>query len=227
MKDELRLLREARPHVRPPSSRVVESARSDLMATITNHNERPSRGPKGPRRKRLRTGVLATVGVLTTAAAGWAVIPQGRNLPTPPFSGETWELTVGEESNGDGTYKVCRAFWPAGAPANDGNGLGGGGCETSPVEVPEGQVISDVVPAVRTEKGIVLLVDLTKRPVTKVVIETDGGESFEIAPFAMPDSGEQFVAVELPGDTTEVSVSAFDTEGHFIDGQSLKDLAVD
>lgn len=87
-------------------------------------------------------------------------------------------------------------------------------------------MISDVVPAVRTEAGIVLLVDLTKRPVKKVVIETDGGESFEIAPFAMP-SGEQFVAVELPDDATEVSVSAFDTEGHFIDGQSLKDLEVD
>ncbi|HEV2070209.1 MAG TPA: hypothetical protein VGR26_10480 [Acidimicrobiales bacterium] len=227
MKDELHVLREARPHVRPPSSRVVESARSDLTATITNHNQRSSRGPKDPRPKRLSTGVIATVAVLTTAAAGWAVIPQGGNLPTPPFSGETWQLTVGEDSNGDGTYKVCRGFWPAGAPANDGNGLGGGDCETSPVEVPEGKVVSDVVPGVRTETGIVLLVDLTKRPVTKVVIETDRGESFEIAPFAMPDSGEQFVAVELPGDTTGVSVSAFDTEGRVIDGQSLKDLAVD
>lgn len=216
--DELSLVRDGRPQVAPPTARVVDSARSELMDSIKQAN------PNGERRRRrlLARAAVASVGILATAAAAWAVIPQGGNLATPPFSGATWALTVGEESNGDGTFKVCRSFSPAGEKLQMGNSLGGSGCETSPVEVPTDGVITDVIRAFDTPTGVVVLVDLTKDTVSTVTVETDSGESHEVAPFAMPESGEKFVAVEVTNTATEISVSAYNRDGKRIDGHVLK-----
>lgn len=224
MKNELQLLREGRPNVEPLTVEVAQSARSELMASITGETAgTPSRTMRLARKPLARVA-LVSLCVLATAAAGWAVIPRGGNLPDAPFAGVSWELTVGEESNGDGSFKVCRSFKPRGEDLQMGNSLGGAGCETSPVRAPAGDVIDDLIVAFNTGSGGVLLVDLTKRPVSKVVIQTDTGESHQVAPFAMPKSGEQFVAVELRTNATEISVRAYDDE-RSVGSRVFRDLA--
>lgn len=226
MNDELEQVRDARPHVDPPSPRVVHSARSSLMAQI-QQSDHPTESRNGPSsRRRLGTGLLV-VSVLATAAAGWAVVNRGGNLPDAAFEGETWELVVGEESNGgDGTFKVCHSFRTPNLTPADGNGLGGAGCETSPADAPAGAVIVDAAAAIATPTGVVILVDLTTAPVGEVVLTADTGEVFTITPFVMPQSGERFVAAEMPGTPASVSVDALDPDGVLLDSRVITDLAV-
>lgn len=227
MNDELERVREARPRVDPPSPPAVQRARSSLMAQI-QLSEAPTGSQRGAnsRHRWVKGGVLA-VSVLVTAAAGWAVVSRGGNLPEPAFEGETWELVVGEESNGgDGTFKVCHSFRAPNLTATDGNGLGGAGCETSPNDAPEGALIADVIPAVATPSGVAVMVDLTTTPVSRVVLTTDGGEVLRVTPFVMPQSGEQFVAAELSGTPASVMVDAVDADGAVLESHLLTDLSV-
>lgn len=214
--DELTWVSDLRPDVPPPSAQVVQSARSELMATIVTETM-PTGTTRDRRRKLLVRGALVSLCVVATAAAGWAVIPRGGNLSSPPFSGDSWELTVGEESNGNGTFKVCRSFTPVGEDLQMNNSLGGAACETSPANAPKDDVITDVVRAFTTKTGTVVLVDLTKYPVSTVTIETDAGMSQDISPFAMPESREQFVAVEVVAEVRTIVVTAYDDAGVQLD----------
>lgn len=189
--------------------------------------DHPAEARKGPRsRQRLGRGLLV-VSVLATAAAGWAVVNRGGNLPDAAFDGETWELVVGEESNGgNGTFKVCHSFRTPNLTPTDGNGLGGAGCETSLEGAPAGAVIADATAAVATPTGVVILIDLTTAPVAEVVLTADTDEVLMITPFVMPQSGEQFVAAEMSGAPTSVRVDALDADGAVLDSQVITDLTV-
>lgn len=226
MSDELQRVRDARPHVDPPSPRVVHSARSSLMAQV-QQSDHPTESKNGSRsRQRLGRGLLV-VSVLATAAAGWAIATRGGNLPDPAFGGQTWELVVGEESNGgNGTFKVCHSFRTPNLTPTDGNGLGGAGCDTSPEDAPAGAVIADATAAVATPTGVVILVDLTTAPVAEVVMTTDTGEVLRFTPFVMPQSGEQFVAAEVLGKATSVQVDALDPQGTILESRTVTDLSV-
>ena len=134
---------------------------------------------------------------------------------------------MGEESNGgDGTFKVCHSFRDPTLTASDGNGLGGAGCETSAAEAPAGALIADVIPAIATPTGVVVLVDLTTAPVAEVVLTADTGEVLRLTPFVMPQSGEQFVAAELFGTPTSVKVDAVDDQGTLLESHLVTDLSV-
>ena len=226
MKDELDQVRTARPDIQPPSPRLVESERNRLMAHITDHKQSLAPGEQQIRRSRRWTVPMVVVAALATAAAGWAVASREGNLDTPPFSGETWKLIVGEGSNGDGTYKVCHKFQPTNEAATDGNGIGTAGCETSSSDSLTGSVITDVVPAVNTPTGLVMFVDLTAQPVAAVRVVADGGTALEIVPFRMAESGEQFAAVEIPGAPTSVTIEAIDTDRAVIGSRTVTEPVV-
>lgn len=196
------------------------------MAQI-QQSDHPAESKNGPSSRRRLGRSLLVVSVLATAAAGWAVANRGGNLPDAAFEGETWELVVGEESNGgDGTFKVCHSFRTPNLTPTDGNGLGGAGCETSPGDAPAGAVIADATAAVATPTGVVVLVDLTTAPVGEVVLTADTGEVFTITPFVMPQSGEQFVAAEMSGTPSSVSVDVLDPDGAVLATLVITDLAV-
>lgn len=196
------------------------------MAQI-QQSDRPTESKKGPGPHHRWTRGLLVVSVLATAAAGWAVATRGGNLPDPAFAGETWELVVGEESNGgNGTFKVCHSFRNPNVALTDGNGLGGAGCETSPDDAPAGVFIADASPAIATPTGVVILVDLTTAPVAQVELTADTGEVVTLTPFVMPQSGEQFVAAELSGAPSSVRVDALDDQGNVLETDVITDLAV-
>lgn len=224
MRDELDQVRDARPEPERPSPRLVQSERNRLMAHIRNHEQSLPPVEQQSRRRQRWTVPLVVVAALVTAAAGWAVASREGNLDTPPFSGKTWQLTVGEGSNGDGSYKVCHSFQRTDQAPTDGNGLGTAGCETSRSDVGADSAITDVVPAVDTPTGLVIFVDLTTRPVATVRVVPDEGPVLEVASFRMPQSGEQFAAVEISGTPISVAVEAVDRHGTVIESRTIRDL---
>ncbi len=226
MTDEINQIRDARPRVLPPSPRLVETERSRLMAHIRDHHD-PAREIASRKTGRSRRWAipLAVVTVLGTAAAGWEAL-RGGNLDFPPFSGESWELIVGEETNGDGTYKVCYRFQSPNETPNDGNGLGRGGCTTSPDVSRTDRVILEVQSALQTPNGTVIFIGLSQQRVAKLIVTADGGSAVEVAPFAMPQSGKQLAAVELLGPATSVRVEALDDQGTVLETQVLSDLNI-
>ena len=77
MNDELDRLRASRPDVDPPSDRLVQSERQHLMTHITEttRDRRVDETPDDPakRNRRLWMAPALAVGLLATAAAGWAM----------------------------------------------------------------------------------------------------------------------------------------------------------
>lgn len=104
------------------------------------------------------------------------------------------------------------------------NSLGGAGCETSPADS-SGSIISKVNVAFRTDSGIVVLVDLTTERVSSVAVATDSSFETELEPFAMPQSQEQFVAVEVDIASTAVEVVALGEDGEVLERVLLEDLS--
>jgi hypothetical protein len=184
------------------------------IITMGNH------GSVGRRTRKRITLIAAALLVVTATAAGAAAFRDGL-LDVPPFSGEHWQLIVGEEANGDtGTYKVCHRFAPAEEP-DDGNGFGPSGCVTWPSDAAPGRIIIDAVP-VETLDGTLLFLDLSATPVGSVSTVTDAGQRVEVEPFAMPQSRKQFAVVELPAGTRSVTVRLVGGDGAVLEHRSVR-----
>ncbi len=138
-------------------------------------------------------------------------------LPTSPnvtaFSGETWQLVVGEAENpGTGSWKVCHAFGPR--SRSDGNGFGPSGCVTWPDDRPEdGEVLVAAEVAYVTPGGVVLFVDLISELVDHVVVRLADGRSVDVVPFRLPGSGKGFVATEIPNHDGPVTIEVVGVDG--------------
>jgi hypothetical protein len=188
-----------------------------LMEEIMTMGDRASTGRRTRKRMPL---IAAALLVVTATAAGAAVFGDGL-VDTPPFSGDHWQLIVGEDANGDtGTYKVCHRFAPAKAP-DEGNGFGPSGCVTWPPNAPTERIIIDAVP-VETPDGPLLFLDLSSTPFETVSTTTDGGHRADVQPFRMPQSGKQFAVVELPASTRSVTVRLLDRDGTLVEHRSVR-----
>lgn len=142
--------------------------------------------------------------------AGGRVVQEG-NLDTPPFSGDGWQLIVGEGPNPPtDTYKVCHSFAPASGP-NEANGFGPSGCVTWPDDATD-TIIMDAIPFTTPDGQILLFVDLTADSFDTVSVVLDDGSTRDVAPFAMPQSGKQFAVVELPADTNTIEIQLLDED---------------
>lgn len=184
--------------------------------------------PTARHRTRTKTAlVLASAMLVLGATAAWAFTQTGV-FSDPAFSGDTWKLTVGEEANGDiGTYKVCHVFERR-EGANMGNGFGVSGCgDWGPKgTAARGSAFIDVVPAIDTGEEVVLFVDLTPKPVAKVVVVPDEGERVSVRPYRMPQTGKQYVVAELPKRATSAVVRLLDSDGRLIESREVGDLSV-
>lgn len=200
-----------------PASASAQAVLEDIMDM--NHIA-PGSAPRRRRTTLLLTAALVVLG----ATAAWAYSLSGV-FSQPAFSGETWKLTVGEEANGDtGTYKVCHSFEPR-VGANMVNGLGVAGCGDWPSKN-HASIMIDVVPAVHTEAGTVIFVDLTTEQVATVAVAPDKGAAVEVQPYRMPQSGKQYAVAELPSSATGATVSLLDNSGDVIEKRKIDDLSV-
>ena len=68
--------------------------------------------------------------------------------------------------------------------------------------------------------------ELTTRRVEMVRLTPSSGPAREVSPFRMPQSGKQFIAVELRGTPSSVTVEATDGKGRVIDSRTVADLIV-
>lgn len=132
-----------------------------------------------------------------TAGPGPDSTPEG-SLETAPFSGEDWQLIVGEGANNDeGTsWKVCHRFAPS-EGASEANGFGPSGCVNWPDDA-SGNVVIDAAFLTTPGGNDLLFVDLDNEPVDTVSVRINDGSQRDVAPFTMPGSGKQFAVVELP-----------------------------
>ncbi len=221
--NELDLLRRGRPADTLLSDQAISAARRELARTMGS-SVGPSVVVDAPWHRSRSLQATALLGcAFAIAAASWAVLSGGRNLDDPAFTGDTWQLIVGEGSNGDGTFKVCRSFFPPDSrEIGLDSAMGDSGCEVSPIGTPN-QAITAIIPALATRSEIVLFVDLTKLPVAEVVIETDTGEAQSITPFVMPQSREQVAAAEIPDTSRTVSVAAYDEQGNLLQTETIED----
>lgn len=222
-RDAIKLLKLANPVPDPermpdgPASVSAQSLLEDIMGM-----EQTELKPQRARRK--TTALLAAATLLLTVGAAWAYTLDG-TFPDPAFSGDTWKLTVGEAANGDtGTYKVCHSFEPL-VGAHMANGLGTAGCGDWPAGERDKAIIN-LVPAVDTEDGVVLFVDLTTEPVATVSVVPDGRRPVNVKPYLMPKSGKQFAVVELPSAVRTATVRLLDTDGTVMEQQVINDLTV-
>ncbi|HZD24177.1 MAG TPA: hypothetical protein VE569_12375, partial [Acidimicrobiia bacterium] len=128
---------------------------------------------------------------------------------------------VGEGPNGStGTYKVCYRFDPP-SIITEASAIGPSGCGDWPTE--DDGYLRGVDRALWTDTGVVLLIDLTHNPVDRVTIS---GQDLNqtITPYALPESGKQFVVVEVPQTAQSVTVEVVDDQGTVLD--SLADVDV-
>ena len=204
MKDPFERIRVANPV--PDPDRMPDDPESPaakaLMEQIIAMNTTGSRTGRLAKRIALIAAAILVLG----AAAAAATVFRGGNVEPSPFSGDGWQLIVGEEANNESgtSYKVCHTFAPAeGLEAS--NGFGPSGCVTWPPEDPPNSIILDVVP-VETAEGSVLFVDLSAEAFDTISTTTDGGETIDVEPFTMPQSGKQFAVVELPTGTRSATV---------------------
>lgn len=148
----------------------------------------------------------------------------GGNLEEPAFSGDTWELIVGEDANGDsGTFKVCHAFFPADEPPTQANGLDTSGCSDWPSATHRDVIIVDAVSALRTADAVVLFVDLGVVPVETVVALLADGTGLEVTPFTMPQSRKQFAVIEIPDNAAAIALQAIGPDGTVLDTRDITD----
>ncbi len=144
------------------------------------------------------------------------------NLAEPAFSGDGWQLTVGEGVNGDtGTFKVCHTFGPGeeGAPQDGGSVVSG--CSDWPSANQPDVVIVHAQPGIVFDDRVVLFVDLGTVPVDRIIISQEDGSAVEVAPFVMPRSHKQFAVVELPAGPTDVTIDAVAGDGTILDTRDL------
>ena len=218
--DPVELVRLANPvpdHDQLPDASSPTATFEEIMIMTTNPLSTPA-VRKRPRRVALVAAAL--IGLMATAAA--AVALTGGNLDEPAFSGDNWELTVGEEANGDsGAFKVCHKFVPADDPETEVNGLGTSGCTDWPSATQPDAVIIDAVVAIRTIDSVVVFVDLGTVPVETVVAVLEDGSRVDVSPFRMPQSLKQFAVIELPGSAVTVTLEAIGADGTVLDTDRL------
>lgn len=198
---------------------ATSTAGREMLQTIIHSETTPARVTQRLRVRRIALSVAALL-VVTAAAAAATVFGEG-NLDPSPISGDGWQLVLGEGENGKtGTYKVCHTFAPA-EGLEMANGLGPSGCVTWPPDVPPDAVILDAVP-VETPGGMVLFVDLSAETFDTVSTTTNAGETIEVEPFRMPQSGKQFAVVELPGGTDSVRVDLLGDGGRVLESRKVR-----
>lgn len=191
----------------------------EMLQAIVDSETMPAHAAQRPRVRRIVLTVAALL-IVTAAAAAATVFGEG-NLDPSPVSGDGWQLILGEGENGTtGTYKVCHTFAPA-EGLEMANGFGPSGCVTWPPDVPPDAVILDAVP-VETPGGMVLFVDLSDETFDTVSTTTDTGETVEVDPFRMPQSGKRFAVVELPGGTNSVEVELLGNGGDVIESRRVR-----
>lgn len=196
----------------------TSTAGTEMLHVITHSETIPARVAHRPRVRRIALTVVALL-VVTAAAAAATVFGEG-SLDPAPVSGDGWQLILGEGENGTtGTYKVCHTFAPA-EGLEMANGFGPSRCVTWPPDVPSDAVILDAVP-VETPGGMVLFVDLSAETFDTVRTITSAGETIEVEPFRMPQSGKQFAVIELPGGTDSVKVEVLGDGGIVIESRRV------
>jgi hypothetical protein len=220
-RDPVELIRSANPV--PNHDHQLEAVSSDtifeeIMKTKTDTPTVPALR-KRPRRVVLIAAALITL--MATAAAAVA-LNSGGNLEEPAFSGENWDLIVGEGANGDsGTFKVCHQFVPADEPQTEANGLGTSGCSVWPSATQPDAVIIDALIAIRTASSVVVFVDLGTVPIATVSALLDDGSRVDVSPFTMPQSRKQFAVIELPGGTASATLQAIGNDGTILEADEL------
>lgn len=219
--DPFELIRLANPIPDPdrmPDEPDMASAEA-LVEEIIGMNNTGSRTRN--RGTRLRRTLLAAATILllgATAAIGGVF--EGGNLDEPPFSGNGWQLIVGEEANGENatSWKVCHKFAPGEGP-KEANGFGPSGCVTWPNDATD-TIIMDAIPLTTPDGQDLLFVDLTGEQFDTVSVVLDDSSTIEVAPFAMPGSGKQFAVVELPAGANTANVQLLS------DGTVIEDRTV-
>ena len=157
---------------------------------------------------------VAYVGPSVDLVGGW--------LHEPAFSGDEWQLAVGEEANGaSGTFKVCHTFLATGEPPTQGNGLGTAGCSDWPSTIQPEVVIVHAAPAILTDDLVVVFIDLGTVPVETIVALHEDGSRADVTPFTMPRSLKQFAVLELPGGAATVTIQAVGNDGTILDSRDL------
>jgi hypothetical protein len=135
-----------------------------------------------------------------------------------PFSGETWQLSVGEGANPPTTtFKVCYRFDEPGV-STEASGIGPSGCGNWPTK--DTSHLISVTRALETETGVVLLIDLTHNPVDTVRIVRESEANIDVSPFRMPGSGKQFAVVEMPDRDGTVTVDLIDASGVLVESSA-------
>ena len=197
----------------------TSSAGRETVQAIIDSESVPGAVARRPRVRRMVLSVGALL-IVTAAAAAATVFGEG-TLDPSPISGDSWQLIVGEGENGaTGTYKVCHGFAPA-KGLEDGNGFGPSACVTWPPDAPSDAVILDAIP-VETPGGMVLFVDLSDETFDTVSTTTNAGETIEVDPFRMPQSGKQFAVVELPSGTDSVKVELLRNGGDVVETRRVR-----
>jgi hypothetical protein len=220
MSDPFELIRLANPIPDPGQmpDEPVSPAEEALMEGIIGMKVDGSRVGTSGRKIAL---IAAAMLVLGAGAAGAAALFRGGNLDPAPFSGDGWQLIVGEEANDEAgtSYKVCHTFAPA-EGLDETTGFGPSGCVTWPEDAPTDSTFIDVVP-VGTPEGTVLFVDLSTGGFDVISTTTDGGETIEVEPFTMQGSGKRFAVVELPAGTRSATVALLDGDGAVVESRTV------
>ena len=217
--DPVELVRSANPvpNDQLPDASSPTATFEEIMIMKTNTPATPV-VRKRPRRVALVAAAL--IGLTATAAA--AIALPGGDLDEPAFSGDNWELIVGEAANGDsGTFKVCHTFVPADDPETEVNGLGTSGCSNWPSATQPDAVILDAVVAIRSADSVVVFVDLGSEPVEAVAVVLEDGSRFDVSPFVMPQSRKQFAVIDLPGGAAVATVEAIGAGGAVLDSNGV------
>ncbi|MEM9464271.1 MAG: hypothetical protein AAGA90_02805 [Actinomycetota bacterium] len=146
----------------------------------------------------------------------------GGFLDQPIFSGQGWQLDVGEERNPPtDTYKVCHSLRSSGDGTADGLNLSGCGNWPDPDRMD--QYILDAVATLLPDgSGAVVFVDLGILDIDRVIVTADGIEIASTTPFAMPQSQKQFAAVELAEGTNTAIVRVVDPAGALLDETGIQ-----
>ena len=214
--DPVQLIRSANPvpHGQLPDASSPEATFKEILMMRTN-----TPAARRLRRRPGRVAVAAAVLIVLTATAAAAIAFRSGNLEEPAFSGDGWELIVGEDSNGEsGTFKVCHQFVPAdGLLAERETAFGPSGCSDWPSVLQPDVIIVDAVVAIDDADSVVIFVDLGTVPITSLVALLADGTQRDVTPFTMPQSRKQFAVVELPGGSTAVSLEAIGASGQILD----------